>query len=76
MIYLRVNKGPCPSFSSYFLALLNMITDINGVPIQEALHTEGYVIIDNLIPDDLFKKLIEACDRVVEKARKGDWKYR
>jgi hypothetical protein len=53
-----------------------MVTDINGVPIQEALHTEGYVIIDNLISDDLFKRLTAACGRVVERARKGDWKYR
>lgn len=53
-----------------------MITDINGTPIQEALHNEGYVIIDNLIPKDLFSNLVEACDRVVDRARRGDWKYR
>lgn len=53
-----------------------MITDINGVPIQEALQTEGYVIIDNLIPKEAFNNLIEACDRVVDRARQGDWKYR
>lgn len=53
-----------------------MITDIHGVPIQEALQTEGYVIIDNLIPKESFNDLVEACDRVVDRARRGDWKYR
>ncbi|KAG2197061.1 hypothetical protein INT46_002783 [Mucor plumbeus] len=53
-----------------------MITDINGIPIQEALHKEGYVIINNLIPKDSFNNLVEACDRVVDRARRGDWKYR
>ncbi|KAI8984659.1 hypothetical protein BDF20DRAFT_861100 [Mycotypha africana] len=53
-----------------------MITDIHGHPVEETLKTEGYVIIDGLIPLDLFDKLKEACDRVVEKARQGEWKYR
>ncbi|CEP12213.1 hypothetical protein [Parasitella parasitica] len=53
-----------------------MITDINGVPIQNTLRDEGYVIIDNLIPHELFDNLVEACDRVVDQARRGDWKYR
>lgn len=62
--------------SSSFLHLHKMITDIHGVPIQEALQTEGYVIIDNLIPEETFDDLVEACDRVVDRARRGDWKYR
>lgn len=53
-----------------------MITDINGRPIKESLQEDGYVIIDGLISPDLFNKLTEACDRVVERARKGDWKHR
>lgn len=78
MIYVVWKKGSYyPSFFFCYIQFFYiMVTDINGIPIQEALHIEGYVIIDNLISDDLFKKLIEACDRVVEKARKGDWKHR
>ncbi|KAG0743710.1 hypothetical protein G6F57_002580 [Rhizopus arrhizus] len=53
-----------------------MITDINNIPIDEALKNNGYVIVDNLIPQEMFKSLREACDRVVEKARKGEWKHR
>ncbi|KAG1447800.1 hypothetical protein G6F56_009145 [Rhizopus delemar] len=53
-----------------------MITDINNTPIDEALKENGYVIVDNLIPDEMFTKLREACDRVVDSARKGEWKYR
>lgn len=53
-----------------------MLTDINNVPIDEALKRDGYVIVDNLIPEEMFGRLKEACDRVVDRARKGDWKYR
>lgn len=53
-----------------------MITDIHNRPIHEVLRENGYVIVDNLIPQDMFTKLREACDRVVDKARKGEWKYR
>ncbi|KAI8365382.1 uncharacterized protein BYT42DRAFT_589710 [Radiomyces spectabilis] len=53
-----------------------MLTDINNVPIDQALKEQGYVIVDNLIPEDQFEKLKEACDRVVKRARDGDWKYR
>lgn len=52
------------------------LTDINGTPIDEALKRDGYVIVDGLIPDDMFDKLKAACDRVVDRARKGEWKYR
>ncbi|KAI8060740.1 hypothetical protein BC940DRAFT_337394 [Gongronella butleri] len=51
------------------------MTDINGVPIHEALKTNGYVIVDNLIPDEMMSRLKEATERVVEKARKGEWHY-
>ncbi|KAI8365878.1 hypothetical protein EDC96DRAFT_462802 [Choanephora cucurbitarum] len=53
-----------------------MITDINNIPVDQALKENGFVIVDNLIPEDMFERLKEACDRVVERARKGDWKYR
>lgn len=53
-----------------------MITDINNQPIQESLEKEGYVIVDGLIPPESFKKLEEACDRVVDRARRGNWDYR
>ncbi|KAF7726331.1 hypothetical protein EC973_008911 [Apophysomyces ossiformis] len=53
-----------------------MLTDINNVPIDEAIKRDGFVIVDNLIPPEMFEKLKEACDRVVDKARKGEWKYR
>ncbi|KAI9485369.1 MAG: hypothetical protein EXX96DRAFT_544870 [Benjaminiella poitrasii] len=53
-----------------------MLTDINNIPIDQALKENGFVIINNLIPEDMFSKLKEACDSVVSKARKGEWKYR
>ncbi|CAO3645138.1 unnamed protein product [Mucor hiemalis] len=53
-----------------------MITDINKKPLQESLEKDGFVIVDGLISQDAFIRLTDACDRVVEKARKGDWKYR
>lgn len=53
-----------------------MVTDINNIPICEALEKNGYVVIDGLIPIDAFQRLTEACDRVVDRARCGNWKYR
>jgi hypothetical protein len=53
-----------------------MIKDINGTPIDQALKEDGYVIVGDLIPQDMFPKLVDACDRSVKKARDGDWKYR
>lgn len=53
-----------------------MLTDINNVPIDQAIKENGFVIVDNLIPEELFIKLREACDRSVDRARKGDWQYR
>ncbi|GAN02754.1 phytanoyl- dioxygenase family protein [Mucor ambiguus] len=53
-----------------------MLTDINNVPIDQAIKENGFVIVDNLIPEEVFLRLREACDRVVDRARKGDWKYR
>lgn len=63
-----------PAFS--LLNFTMTLTDINGTPIDEALKRDGYVIVDGLIPDDMFDKLKAACDRVVDRARKGEWKYR
>lgn len=70
---------PCLLFRVPAFSLLNFtmtLTDINGNPIDEALKRDGYVIVDGLIPDDMFDKLKAACDRVVDRARKGEWKYR
>jgi uncharacterized LabA/DUF88 family protein len=53
-----------------------MITDIHSRPIHESLEKDGYVIVDGLIPKESFEQLKEACDRVVDRARRGDWKYR
>ncbi|KAI7879189.1 hypothetical protein K492DRAFT_164067, partial [Lichtheimia hyalospora FSU 10163] len=53
-----------------------MLSDINGVPIDQALKENGYVIVDGLIPTDMMEDLKAACDRVVDKARKGEWKHR
>ena len=53
-----------------------MLTDINNVPIDQAIKENGFVIVDNLIPEEMFLRLRDACDRVVDRARKGDWKYR
>ncbi|KAI7896970.1 uncharacterized protein EV154DRAFT_454977 [Mucor mucedo] len=53
-----------------------MLTDINNIPIDQAIKENGFVIVDNLIPAEMFIRLREACDRVVDRARKGDWNYR
>ncbi|KAI8085345.1 hypothetical protein BDF21DRAFT_414976 [Thamnidium elegans] len=53
-----------------------MITDINNNPIRDSIIKDGYVVIDGLIPTESFQKLIEACDRAVDRARRGDWQYR
>lgn len=68
--------GPCCFPPLFFFSLHKMLTDINNVPIDQALKNQGYVIVDDLIPKEMFNKLREACDRVVEKARKGEWQYR
>ncbi|KAI9197103.1 uncharacterized protein BJ171DRAFT_446542 [Polychytrium aggregatum] len=44
--------------------------------IHEQLETKGYVIIDNLIPEDLFNSLVEAADRVIAKGRNSEWRER
>ncbi|KAI8986952.1 hypothetical protein BDB01DRAFT_849116 [Pilobolus umbonatus] len=49
--------------------------DIHQRPIDKVLNDEGYVVIDDLISPDLFTRLRDACDRAVERARKGEWKY-
>lgn len=36
----------------------------------------GYVIVDGLIPVDQLEPLRQACDRVIAKARSGEWKPR
>ncbi|KAI8337528.1 hypothetical protein BC941DRAFT_352669 [Chlamydoabsidia padenii] len=53
-----------------------MLTDINNVPIDEALKKNGFVIVDNLISEEQFPKLKDACERVIDKARKGEWTHR
>ncbi|KAI8339002.1 hypothetical protein BC941DRAFT_460577 [Chlamydoabsidia padenii] len=52
-----------------------MLTDINNVPIEEALKINGYVIVDNLISEEQLLKLRDACERVINKARSGEWKH-
>jgi hypothetical protein len=65
---------PCSPF--IFIYFQNMLTDINNVPIDQAIKENGFVIVDNLIPEELFSKLREACNRVVDRARKHDWPHR
>lgn len=40
------------------------------------LDRDGYVIVQGLIPPDLLLPLKDACDRAVEKTRKGEWHHR
>lgn len=61
-----------PSLSVYLNKQIKMVTDINNIPICEALEKNGYVVIDGLIPIDAFQRLTEACDRVVDRARCGN----
>jgi hypothetical protein len=53
-----------------------MLTDINNVPIDIALKKNGYVIVDNLITEEQLPTLKEACERIINKARSGEWKHR
>ncbi|ORZ24010.1 hypothetical protein BCR42DRAFT_402049 [Absidia repens] len=53
-----------------------MLTDIHNVPIDEALKKDGFVIVDNLITDEQLPRLKDACERVITKARNGEWKHR
>lgn len=34
---------------------------------------EGYVVVDGLIPDEMYTPLCEAADRATEKGRTGQW---
>lgn len=76
------NKKGLLFFSLFSLSSLSynnnnkMITDINNNPIRDSIVKDGYVVIDGLIPTDSFPKLVEACDRAVDRARRGDWQYR
>ncbi|KAK6535892.1 hypothetical protein TWF281_000143 [Arthrobotrys megalospora] len=48
-------------------------------PVQidlEAFERDGFVIIDDVLPQDLFTAAKEACDIAVEKGRKEEWPYR
>lgn len=36
--------------------------------------TEGFVVVDGLIPDELYEPLCKAADAVTDKARSGEWK--
>ncbi|KAI8337812.1 hypothetical protein BD560DRAFT_413173 [Blakeslea trispora] len=60
----------------FFFQKEKMILDIHGIAVDQALKENGFVIVDHLIPKDMFERLREACDRVVDRARKGDWKYK
>jgi len=49
-----------------------MISDNHKQQFEET----GYVIINGIIPDDQLEPLRQACDRVVVKARNGQWPHR
>ncbi|ORX46054.1 hypothetical protein DM01DRAFT_1311292 [Hesseltinella vesiculosa] len=51
------------------------LKDINGINIEVALKANGYVIVDNLIPDEMMPRLKAATERVVDRARKGEWHH-
>ena len=53
-----------------------MLTDINNVPIDQAIKENGFVIVDNLIPEEMVPRLKDACERVVERARNHKWDHR
>lgn len=36
--------------------------------------TDGFVVVDGLIPDQLYAPLCKAADAVTDKARAGEWK--
>ncbi|KAH8551490.1 hypothetical protein BGW37DRAFT_537989 [Umbelopsis sp. PMI_123] len=53
-----------------------MLYSIDGRPAHDALATDGFVIIDNLIKPELLGPLREAAERAIKKARAGEWKER
>jgi hypothetical protein len=53
-----------------------MLYSTDGRPAHEAMEADGYVIIDNLIKPELLGPLREAAERVIKKARQGEWKER
>jgi len=58
------------------LSIADMLYSIDGRPAHDALTTDGFVIVDNLIKTELFGPLREAAERAIEKARAGEWKER
>lgn len=43
---------------------------------KEHYERYGYVIVPDLIPQDDWSALVDACDRVVERTRAGNWPHR
>jgi hypothetical protein len=60
----------------YQPSITNMLYSIDGRPAHDALATDGFVIIDNLIKPELLGPLREAAERAIKKARAGEWKER
>ncbi|KAI8582289.1 hypothetical protein K450DRAFT_228260 [Umbelopsis ramanniana AG] len=53
-----------------------MLYSTDGRPAHDAMTTDGFVIIDNLIKPELLEPLRQAAERVIKKARDGEWKER
>ena len=60
----------------FFFTKQTMLYSIDGRPAHDAMTTDGFVIIDNLIKPELLEPLREAAARVIKKARDGEWKER
>ncbi|KAF8656142.1 hypothetical protein AX16_002744 [Volvariella volvacea WC 439] len=45
-------------------------------PLRALYEKQGFVIIPNLLPEDLLAELEEACDRIVTRTREGKWPYK
>ncbi|EPS36463.1 hypothetical protein H072_10043 [Dactylellina haptotyla CBS 200.50] len=42
----------------------------------KAFERDGFVIVDNVLPPDLFEAAKKACEAAVEKGREGEWPHR
>lgn len=62
------------SFSFPLISPVPRCLALLSAPAYTQYHTDGYVIIDGLIPDELYEPLCTAADEVTAKGRAHEWK--
>lgn len=48
----------------------------DGAALRERLAKDGFIIVDDVLPADLFEKAKVACEAVIDRAREGKWPHR